>query len=498
MAEIDLISRDASTGQLGFCAPIPSIDDFEGADGEIGTKGVGFTPSQVRDELNRLSLRSLEAFEGRSSEKLRTQIIEIASTTERTTRQAEYILGNIIGTAGAQVEELIQQIPAAFLLVGKLIAKKLPASSKSQFREDLEKLGALCDAAKIRTEALETCLEMYRIVSKYHLQTEFREHAVARLNSALRGYPHIVPTDRAIKCQVKKIRKLLAVHEKLNIACAVLCLKNLGVVDSALYKYRDRPVVARSDLTNIGFIGLMRSALQYNPTFKVRFSTYARWWVDNEIQREFPKVASLCPISQKAMREVYRALEKMREWGSSPLNEDTTGPTLQLWTKLSADRELDFRDFEISDFAIYLRNVEKRSPKLIERMLETRIRLLNIGSIDGWVSKENRGVKDELCAPDNLADEQARESRNFYIKSALRKLPIRSRLVLQARFGIGRNVALTLEETGALLKFSRERARQIQVIAFRELKAVISDDVKTGVEEAQSIWRLIHSRPEEK
>lgn len=67
------------------------------------------------------------------------------------------------------------------------------------------------------------------------------------------------------------------------------------------------------------------------------------------------------------------------------------------------------------------------------------------------------------------------------LRDALRRLPDRERLVVEARFGIGREEE-TLAAIGARLGISRERVRQIQCEALRRLKCELT--VSLRVEEA--------------
>jgi RNA polymerase primary sigma factor len=57
------------------------------------------------------------------------------------------------------------------------------------------------------------------------------------------------------------------------------------------------------------------------------------------------------------------------------------------------------------------------------------------------------------------------------VASVLKVLSPREGKIVRMRFGIGREVARTLAETGERLRLSRERVRQIEVVALAKIKA---------------------------
>jgi RNA polymerase primary sigma factor len=78
----------------------------------------------------------------------------------------------------------------------------------------------------------------------------------------------------------------------------------------------------------------------------------------------------------------------------------------------------------------------------------------------------NSDTPDELTAQRSRANEIAR---------ALAHLDSRMRRVLALRFGLDGELPQTLEEIGADLGITRERVRQIESRALRELRTVAPD-----------------------
>jgi RNA polymerase primary sigma factor len=65
------------------------------------------------------------------------------------------------------------------------------------------------------------------------------------------------------------------------------------------------------------------------------------------------------------------------------------------------------------------------------------------------------------------------KERAELIDRALARLPDRERLILILRYGLKGNPELTLEEVGARLRLTRERVRQIQVIAEARIRSTL-------------------------
>jgi len=57
------------------------------------------------------------------------------------------------------------------------------------------------------------------------------------------------------------------------------------------------------------------------------------------------------------------------------------------------------------------------------------------------------------------------------VESVLRELSPREEAIVRMRFGIGREAARTLEQIGQRLRLSRERVRQIEVLALGKIQA---------------------------
>jgi RNA polymerase primary sigma factor len=98
-------------------------------------------------------------------------------------------------------------------------------------------------------------------------------------------------------------------------------------------------------------------------------------------------------------------------------------------------------------------------------------------SIDAPISEDGR-----LKLSDVMADEASPspheevfdDERKEYTKAALEKLSAREQRILRLRFGMDGARPHTLSEIGKQLNLTRERIRQIEAVALRKLKRVMT------------------------
>jgi RNA polymerase sigma-32 factor len=88
------------------------------------------------------------------------------------------------------------------------------------------------------------------------------------------------------------------------------------------------------DLAQQGIIGLMKAAEKFNPTLGTRFATYARWWVTTEVSTAASRVSTVVDIPSKTFLEAKmqrlpegrQELAQMAAFGAvaldAPLGED--------------------------------------------------------------------------------------------------------------------------------------------------------------------------------
>jgi len=241
----------------------------------------------------------------------------------------------------------------------------------------------------------------------------------------------------------KRMTRVSVCDEALAAAKHRLIEPNLRLVVSIAKRYVGRGL-SLLDLIQEGNIGLMKAVdrFQYRRSFK--FSTYATWWIRQQIGRsiaEYGRTIRLPVHVVESLNRVTRARrELVRELGREPLPKELaarTGlPVGKLEVLLEAARhpaslETPIGDGEETSLAHVVRDVANPSPE--SQLIEGQ-----------------------------QADE---------IEHAMAPLDEREREVLRLRYGFGLDHELTLDEIGRRLSVSRERVRQIVARALAKMRA---------------------------
>ena len=234
---------------------------------------------------------------------------------------------------------------------------------------------------------------------------------------------------------------------------------NLRLVISIARGYTGRGLDL-SDLIQEGNLGLMRAARAFDASFGTKFSTYATWWIRQSITRAISNKASLIRIP-------IHAADEERTVSSARNN-------LQVATGRDPSVE------ELSEFV-------GKSTREVTNALTARKTVVSYDT--------PLGLSEEGSLLDLIADETEAGAEDLFIEGALRDfmqslldtLPERERYVLQRRYGLDDSRCGTLEEIGQELRVTRERARQIQLIALRRLRSrALEDELESFLEPSYS------------
>ncbi len=204
------------------------------------------------------------------------------------------------------------------------------------------------------------------------------------------------------------------------------------------YLYSGEPL---DDLAQEGNIGLLKAVDRYDWRRGFRFSTYATWWIRQQIGRHVADKARTIRVPVHMFEKLQRVERLAQAYEKAAGRE----PSL---VELAERVEMPPHKL-----AALLRIAPE--PSGIDEL-----------TIDGMIAIDAR---DAILPPDP-ADVVEGAELSAAVLGILSSLPKKDEQIIRLRFGIGVNEALTLEEVGQRYAVTRERIRQIETRALRNLK----------------------------
>lgn len=207
------------------------------------------------------------------------------------------------------------------------------------------------------------------------------------------------------------------------------------------YLYSGEPL---DDLAQEGNIGLLKAVDRYDWRRGFRFSTYATWWVRQQISRYVADKARTIRLPVHIFEKLQRAERIAQAFDTATGRE----PTLA----------------ELAE------RVEMPSHKLAALLrIAPEPSSIEEEAVDGMIAIDAR---DAYAPPDpaDVVDEiQLNQAVDRYI-SLLSTKDRKEERILRMHFGIGVDEALTLDEIGMRFEVTRERIRQIEAKALKKLR----------------------------
>jgi len=231
----------------------------------------------------------------------------------------------------------------------------------------------------------------------------------------------------------------------------LLVRSNLRLVVNIAKKYGNRGM-SLGDLIEEGNLGLIKAVDYFDPDRRVRFSTYAAWWIKQSIKR------ALLENVQPVHIPTYM-VALINQWKHT---------TLELESKLGRIPTVE----EMAD----IMDLPLRKAKIVHRIVEV---LSSVG--DTWGSDgadENQMIEATLedhnaGKPEDtmVADEEKAKALRL-----LNKIDPREAKILRWHYGLDGNKAMTLKEIGKKMGLTRERIRQLRRIGLTKLYEYMNEE----------------------
>ncbi|MGN6521067.1 MAG: sigma-70 family RNA polymerase sigma factor [Dokdonella sp.] len=213
---------------------------------------------------------------------------------------------------------------------------------------------------------------------------------------------------------------------------------NLRLVVSVARPYVGRGVPLM-DLIAEGNLGLIRAVGKFDPARKLRFSTYAVWWIREAVQSAVMNQGRTVRLPVHVLRELAQVLRAERELAA------------RIGAAPSLDQIAEMVGKSVQDVAELFRVSER------------------VDSLDALDAGE-RALIGTIQDGEDGASEPAGAIGSERLADLVGRLSERQRLVLQRRFGLDGTPVQSLADIGRDLGISRERARQIQEEGLKRLR----------------------------
>lgn len=209
------------------------------------------------------------------------------------------------------------------------------------------------------------------------------------------------------------------------------------------YLNRGMPLL---DLIEEGNLGLIHALDKFDPERGFRFSTYATWWIRQNIERAIMNQSRTIRLPVHVVKELNSVLRAMRHLEAASARE--TG----------------------------LEEIAQLLDKPVEEIRQVLALNEHVASLDAPLE-----IDPSLSIGESLADDAA-ETPEMQIHTAevehlvtewIGMLSDKQRQVIEYRYGLNGFEVATLEELAERLLLTRERVRQIQIEALAQLRRIL-------------------------
>jgi RNA polymerase primary sigma factor len=217
---------------------------------------------------------------------------------------------------------------------------------------------------------------------------------------------------------------------------------NLRLVMSITRNYT-KAGVPLLDLIQEGNLGLIRAVEKFDYKLGFKLSTYATWWIRQAVTRALADQGRTIRLPVHVAEQTRKVLRARRILAQT-LNRDPLVPEIAKESGLPVERVQELLE-------------------LVEDPVSLETPVGDGESLYGDLIEDTKSDRPDAAT--------AKALRSVELAGALERLNPRMRRVLALRFGLEGHTPQTLEEVGAGLGITRERVRQLESRALRELRS---------------------------